>query len=286
MKALIPLVVIAWAVCAGTARSGQIEIEYVAPKNPSHQHVYQRLQDLQVLESLRELLRPFRLPRTLTFKIDGCDGESNAWYDNDVVTVCYEYLDDVWENAYKRTTFEGVAQVDVMLGPLFDVFLHEFGHAAFEHFDVPLFGREEDAADQFSAYIMLHMGKEEARRLILGTAYAYKVEAEIPEQKPTMSKYADEHGTPAQRFYNLLCVAYGADAKLFEDLIAKGYLPNNRAEGCAEEFQQLRKAFQRLIDPHVDQSLAKEVMQISELSDRAKKKFAGPRQNSKTRRSR
>jgi hypothetical protein len=67
-----------------------------------------------------------------------------------------------------------------MLGPLFDVFLHEFGHASFDLFDVPLFGREEDAADQFSAYIMLHFGKAEARCLILGTAYAYKLEANDP----------------------------------------------------------------------------------------------------------
>jgi hypothetical protein len=274
---LIPLIVIAWAASGGTARSAQVQIEYGVPKNLSHQRVYERLQDLQVLESLREFLRPFRLPRSLTMKVDGCDGESNAWYADDAVTVCYEYLDDVWKNAFKRTAFEGVAQVDVMLGPLFDVFLHEFGHAAFEYFDVPLFGREEDAADQFSAYIMLRMGKEEARRLILGTAYAYKIEAEGPSENLTMSRYADEHGTPAQRFYNLLCVAYGADANAFEDLVAKGYLPKDRAEGCAEEFQQLQKAFQRLIDPHIDQSLAKEVMQISELSDRAKKKFASPR---------
>ena len=30
---------------------------------------------------------------------------------------------------------------------------------------VPTFGREEDAADQISAYIMLHLGKAEVRRL-------------------------------------------------------------------------------------------------------------------------
>jgi hypothetical protein len=40
--------------------------------------------------------------------------------------------------------------------------------------DVSLFGREEDAADQFSSHTMLHFVKTEARRLILGTAYAYK----------------------------------------------------------------------------------------------------------------
>ena len=38
---------------------------------------------------------------------------------------------------------------------------------------IPLFGREEDAADQFSAYIMLHFGKEDAHRLIEGAAYQY-----------------------------------------------------------------------------------------------------------------
>jgi hypothetical protein len=285
MRIFIPLIIAASVFCPGTARSTSIEIEYVSPKDPEHQVVYERVRDLQVLESLRDFLRPFRLPRTLTMKVEGCDGESNAWYADGAVTVCYEYLQDVWQNAFKRTSFDGVARIDVMLGPLFDVFLHEFGHAAFELFDVPLFGREEDAADQFSAYIMLHMGKEEARRLILGTAYAYKLEAEDPSEKMTMSKYADEHGTPAQRFYNLMCVAYGADAQLFEDLVAKGYLPKDRAEGCEEEFGQLQKAFQRLINPHIDQALAQEVMQVSWLPDRAKK-LAVPPTRSKAPRSR
>ncbi len=210
-----------------------------------------------MLEKLQQLLSPFRLPSVLTVKVEGCDGEINAWYDEGAVTVCYEYLDYVWQNAFKRTKFEGVAQIDVMLGPVFDVFLHEFGHALFHLLDVPLFGREEDAADQLSAYIMLHFGREEARRLILGTAYAYKLEAEDPDEKITLTRFADEHGPPAQRFYNLLCIAYGADAELFGDLVKKGYLPKGRAEGCEGEYAQVRKAFQTLITPHVDLTLGK-----------------------------
>ena len=80
-------------------------------------------------------------------------------------------------------------------------------------------GREEDAADQVSAYMMLHLGKAEARRLIVGTSYAYKTEAEAATAPPTMKQFADAHGTPAQRFYNLLCIAYGADAQLFGDMV-------------------------------------------------------------------
>ena len=45
-----------------------------------------------------------RLPRALTLKVEGCDGESNAWYADDAVTVCYEYLADILRNAPKETT--------------------------------------------------------------------------------------------------------------------------------------------------------------------------------------
>jgi hypothetical protein len=74
-----------------------------------------------------------------------------------------------------------------------------------------------------------------------------------------MTDFADEHGTPAQRFYNLLCVAYGAEPELFADMVKKGYLPNDRTEGCEDEYAQLKKAFGRLIDPHIDQARVEEL---------------------------
>jgi hypothetical protein len=100
------------------------------------------------------------------------------------------------------------------------VFLHESAHAVFDQLQVPVLGREEDAADLFSAYIVLQLGKEDARRLILGSAYQYKTDVLSP-QVP-LTKYADEHGIPAQRFFNVLCIAYGADQKLFADVGEKG----------------------------------------------------------------
>jgi Putative metallopeptidase len=254
---------------AAPAQSNSIEVAYVPPKNPRHRPIYERLKERRALERLQLLLSPFSLPRKLTVKVEGCDGETDAWYADDAITVCYEYLDYLWENAFKQTQFTEVAQIDMMLGPLYDVFLHEFGHALFDLLDIPLFGREEDAADQVSAYIMLHFGKPDARRLILGTAYAYKIEAEDPTAKVTMTTFADEHGTPAQRFYNLLCIAYGADAELFADLVKKGYLPQKRADGCEDEYEQVKKAFQRLITPHIDLTLAREVLDRSWLPDRA-----------------
>ena len=126
----------------------------------------------------------------------------------------------------------------------------------FDIWKVPIFGREEDAADQFSAYVMLRFRRDEARRLILGNAYQYKNDLR-PNAPVALTKFADEHGTPAQRFYNVLCLAYGSDPKFYQDIVDKGYLPQSRADGCEGEYNQLVRAFDTLIGPHIDRKRAK-----------------------------
>jgi hypothetical protein len=238
-------------------RSDRIQISYVPPKTPAHETVFQLLKERKMLERFKEFLSPLRLPRTLRLKLAGCDGESNAWYEDDAITVCYEYVDDLLKNAPKEATSAGVTRVDAIVGPTLEVFLHEVGHAVFDYLSVPVFGREEDAADQFAAYLLLRFAKDDARRLIAGVAYSYHVEASVPSTKK--NPFADEHGLPAQRFYNVLCTAYGADSKLFADLVDKGYLPKERAEGCDGEYEQITRAMTKLIWPYVDQTRAKRV---------------------------
>src|SRR5262245_7090296 len=80
------------------SKPNQITISYELPKNPKHQRIYKRMQERRSLERLQEFLSPFRLPRTLKIELAGCDGEADAKYFDDVVTICYEYLDELWRN--------------------------------------------------------------------------------------------------------------------------------------------------------------------------------------------
>jgi hypothetical protein len=294
----------------GRAERYPVQVKYVPPKEGKHQPLYEMLKQRHALESLQQLLSPFRWPRPLTIKVEGCDGEVDAWYDDGTITVCYEYLDDVWRNAPKKTTALGLAPIDAVLGPLYDVFLHESAHAMFDLMQVPILGAEEDAADYVSAFLMLQLGKEEARRLILGTAYAYSLEFRqsvvpyvfvglglalltvgallarlsiigsgaaiavstalylvLTTNYGARHKFADEHGTPAQRFYDLLCIAYGANPTLFADLVEKLDLPQKRAEGCGDEYEQVAFAFNTLIRPHVDSEAAEAVLHRNWLPD-------------------
>jgi hypothetical protein len=238
-------------------QADRIQISYVPPRNPAHEVLFQLLKERRTLEKFNGLLSALRLPRPLLLKVEGCDGDSNAWYEDDAVTVCYEYLEDLLRDAPKETTPAGVTRTDAILGPTLEVFLHEVGHAVFDYLSVPILGREEDAADQFAAYLLLQFDESDARRLIYGVAYTYNVDASKPRTKK--NPFADEHGPPAQRFYNVLCMAYGADSKLFADVVTRGYLPRERAEGCADEYEQVLRALNKLIGPYIDQTRAKQV---------------------------
>ena len=247
------------ASAAPRGKPNRIDISYVEPTSADYQPIYKLLKERQGLEKLRELLSPLRLPHRLLLETRDCDGMSNAFSNEESVIVCYEFLDDIWKNVPEQTTPGGVAPIDALIGPFLDVFLHEAGHAVLRSLKIPLFGRQEDAADQFSTYIMLKFDKDEARRLILGSAYQYKGDLSSPTVTMKQQAFADEHGTSAQRFFNLLCTAYGSDPKLFKDVVEKGFLPEDRAIGCEQEYAQLSHAFDTLIGPHIDRRLARKL---------------------------
>ena len=249
------------------SKPNRVSVHYVLPKNPVHQKIYVDLKRRGAFEKLQEFLSPIRLPEKLRISLAECDGEADAFYEDAAITICYEYINELWENMPEETTPGGTAPIDTVIGPLFEVSLHEVGHALFEMLELPVLGREEDAADQVAAYIMLQFGEVEARRLITGTAYAYKIDEDRSAPCRPLEDYANEHSTSAQRVYNLLCIAYGADTNLFADFVSKGYLPKARAEYCEEEYEQVQDAFEILIRPHLDPVLAEKVLNNSWLQD-------------------
>ena len=257
-----------------TNQTNQIRIAYVPPKNPAHQQMYELAQERQSLENLQEFLSPFRLPWPLNITLTGCDGEADAMYSLDVITICYEYVEELRKYMPEETTPAGIEPIDTLVGPFVDTVLHEFAHALFDYLEPPILGREEDAADQVSAYIYLQLGKDEARRLIMGTVWAYLKEVEDTDA-PTLEEYADEHSTSEQRAFNLICIAYGADPKLFGDLPVLARLPQERVDICVEEYELIAQAYEALISPHIDPALAKKVFDESWLPELSSKKPRG-----------
>jgi putative metallopeptidase DUF4344 len=259
---------------AHDVRPQRIKIEAYPPTSPEQQQVYDLIKERQWLEKAQEFFGIFKLPEDVTIKARSC-GMSNAWYTNGTVTICYEYLVDIIKSMPDKTTPQGITQADAVIGQFGYVLAHEMGHALFDILDVPLLGQAEDAADKFAAYMMLLLGKDQAHRFILGAAYSYAIYLRNPRVTVSLTAFADAHGAPMQRYYNLLCLAYGADRETFQDLIEKGYLPESRARSCRMEYNEADFAYKKLFAPSTDEDLAQKVLNKDWLPNANIRLFAG-----------
>jgi hypothetical protein len=243
-----------------------ISVAYEAPKNPEHQKVYELVKERRVLEILRGILSPFRLPVDLEIRTVGCDGVANAYFDRKedrrTIRMCYEFLQVMMKELPNE---EGGTRNDALIGQLFLVLLHESGHAIYDIFEVPILGSQEDAADQFAGYVMLQFGGDRAYRLIRGAAHSFqRIIARIKEKPDVtlpLTAFSNEHSRPERRFYNLVCSAYGYDPRLFASVIDDEWLPESRARRCKAEFEDIRFALRQLVGQHVDKALARKVIE-------------------------
>ena len=62
-------------------------------------------------------------------------------------------------------------------------------------------------------------------------------------------RFWDEHSFGKQRFYNILCVLFGADPEANKHLVP-GYLPVARAARCPEEFRRKKKGWTLMLEQH------------------------------------
>ena len=240
-----------------------VQITYKEPANPTHRRIYERLKTRQVLEQYKEFMSPLQLKRALNVALEDC-GVVNAFHNAGKITYCYELVAEVQRQVVETEVLPGFRREDAIVGGFVNTLLHETGHAIFYLLDIPIFGREEDAADAIAAYVSLQFGPTSARRVLTGTAFVWRA-AELTRQRKRSNRqfedYSDEHGTDAQRFYNALCIALGSDlvekTNTFADF--EQLLPTNRRAKCPREYLHVKNSFAHFVLPHVDQERMKKV---------------------------
>ncbi len=241
----------------------RIEIEYVKPGASHLMEIYESLKEKKVLERLKQFLSPLKLPVKLKITTHEC-GVTNSYWGGRAsgLSLCYEWFDFAKRVAPKETTPEGYSRDDAITGMFLQVTLHELGHGMFDIYNIPVLGREEDAADQMAGFIMAQFGPEVARRTLPAGAYVWQKLYEAGGDWPRWL-YSDEHGHSLQRSYNYLCMAYGSDPETFAYYVDSGLLPKERAVNCKREYEQLLNAFQKTMMPHIDAAKMKAVQETN-----------------------
>ena len=246
----------------------QIDIAYVEPKDPAYSAIYENLKSRQILEELQQFLSPVRLPNRVLVKTEQCDQSDRPYQPGGPVTICYEYIAKLAALTTKipadGTTQRGVSRDDAMVGAFVQDVLHEMSSVVFDQQQIPVWGREEDAADKLAAFLMLQFPPQTARKLVNGAAFFF----EASDRTWTGSDFADAKSPEAQRFYNYLCIAYGSDQQTFADFVAPSgqqssggggghgrpdQLPAGRVPWCPKEYSVVKSGFELFIKPCLDQ---------------------------------
>ena len=190
-----------------------------------------------------------RLPTTVDIQLVDCD-TVNAFYDpnNKRIIVCYELVD------YFLEVFRGTAKNDdelgtAVIGATVFSFFHESGHALIHLLDLPAVGREEDSADQLATITLIAAG-DEGVAMALSGAYWFQLQ----QKSDRKTVFWDEHAFDGQRFYNILCMIYGSNPSKYQNFVANGELPKERAQRCPEEFAKISRSWQQLLKPHLTSS--------------------------------
>jgi hypothetical protein len=235
--------------------NSQVDIAYREPGDAQFAPIRERLMKRQVLEQVRLFLSPLKLPRKLLVQTDQCGADRRPYAPGGSVTICYEYIARINRMAPREQPAGSLPPELMVVGAVVQAVLHEVSVAIFDLLELPVWGREDDAADKLAGFIMVQFGKEVALKVMVGAAWFF----DASERTWTGTDFANPQSTEAQRFYNYLCIAFGSDPATFKFLLDQNLLPARRAQRCTGEYYRLRAAFHKTILPHVDEPLLKKV---------------------------
>lgn len=189
------------------------------------------------------------LPQDIPIRHEEC-GVQNAYYNPEAkdVTLCWEFLDFVAQTYRQLDVSEEDYRYAVGSAWLF-VFIHELGHALIDAYQLPVIGREEDAADDIATLVMIDAGAGDAAV----NAALFWILAD--QGQYSQAQFADEHSLNPQRFYAILCTVHGSDTEEYAFLVEEGILSPERAARCEYEYGRKVRSFSTLLEPwHQDAS--------------------------------
>ncbi len=146
---------------------------------------------------------------------------------------------------------------------LLSIFYHELGHALIDIMQLPVFGQEEDAADVLSVLLIdAFYDEETAQAIAYDTAFGFL--GEVAERGDESIAYWSVHGPDEQRYYNLVCLFYGANPDERDDLAADLDLPEERAEYCEDEFALANDSWGPVLDEMAENGGGDTIKYVSE----------------------
>ena len=148
-----------------------------------------------------------------------------------------------------------------MADALFTLY-HESAHVLVEQFDLPVLGKEEDAADAFATIRILDVTADATKRhetlSDIADGWYFSAEDSTGTSLDDLS-YFDEHSLDIERAFSIVCLLSGADARLFADVADDYGLDDDQQDDCVDIYDEAKHAWDVLLAPYNAKSPGREI---------------------------
>jgi hypothetical protein len=141
--------------------------------------------------------------------------------------------------------------VEFVVGNTLFVMAHEMGHALISEMNMPVLGREEDAADSFAVVTALKIGSGGSERVLIEATKGWVLASKRDKKQGNALAFYDEHGLDLQRAYNVVCFMVGSDPEKYKTLAADTNLPEERQTSCVRDYKTTIWSWDEMLKPHI-----------------------------------
>lgn len=250
MKRLSVFFLILFLSLPAAAWSADIKLIFGEADNDNDAEYKEAIKESGVMQEIvASLNTDFNLPKTITVVMGGDEG---PLYDpnNQHMYMPYAFLGmvlDIFSEDQEMTD-------DEVVKGTFDVyefvFYHELAHALVDTLDIPVLGKEEDAADTLATILMLSI-RDDGGEAVMATVLQMTMFAELVEIDE--SAFWDEHSLDIQRAFHVVCMVYGSDPETFRGLLTDMGMPEDeRGPYCVQEYETQFTNWMSLLEPYFD----------------------------------
>lgn len=220
MKKLAKALLAITTISSFSALANNITVSYLKPTNSDDKASLIQLQESQINELVVELGKthfPFDNPLTIEY---GSDDGPLFNPETNTIQMPYHFMAEAnhyfsknkYDEKFNKSAQDGA--IDTVLHTLF----HEIAHAYIADKNIPILGKEEDAADNLAAVMMIEYVDNGADSAI-SAADMFAFESEDMPQDIQAAEYIDEHSFNLQRYFQTLCLVYGSDPEQYSTLL-------------------------------------------------------------------
>lgn len=128
------------------------------------------------------------------------------------------------------------------------VIYHEVAHLLIHQLDLPVLGREEDAADNMATWTLLNQQTPESDQALADAAYGWLLSGIAYGSNLNDTDYYAAHSLDRQRAFQIVCLMVGSDDNDFKSIANDYAIDGDRQDSCRWDYRLVNRSFRTVLE--------------------------------------